>query len=152
MATSLAEFLAKHTTIEQAYPATAFHPVVCACGCDRFVLDRAGTVTRRSCNECGQVRYIDRFGNGEGWDEAVEDQEGEEAYFCEACGGDTANVCLGFAGYPEAPGLDAVKWFYLGLRCCECGQDSCFNDGKVGRSPMAESVFREIAGEQPLEG
>jgi hypothetical protein len=150
MAGSLSEYLAHYTATEQAYPATAFHPVSCACGGDRFTLDRAGTVTRRTCAGCGQVRYIDRFGTGEGWLEAVEDQEGEDAYFCEACEGDCAQVCLGFAGYPESPGLDAIKWYYVGVRCAACGSDECFNDGKVGRGPMAESVFRQVAGEQPL--
>ena len=77
----------------------------------------------------------------------MEDQEGEDKYFCEECMGETAHLCLGFAGYPEAPNLDAVKWFYLGARCCECGLDECFNDGKVGRGPMSEKVFREIAGQ-----
>jgi hypothetical protein len=150
MAGSLAEYLAYYTTTEQAYPATAFHPVACACGGDRFTLDRAGTVTRRTCAVCGQVRYIDRFGTGDGWLEAVEDQEGEEAYFCQSCGGDQAQVCLGFAGYPESPGLDAVKWYYVGVRCAACGEAECFNDGKVGRGPMAEAVFRQVSGEEPL--
>lgn len=150
MAESLAEYLTRYTTTEQAYAATAFHSVVCACGGVRFTLDRAGAVTRRTCAACGEVRYIDRFGTGDGWLEAVEDQESEDAYFCEECMGETALVCLGFAGYPEAPGLDAVKWYYVGVRCSECARDECFNDGKVGRGPMAEALFRQVSGEQPL--
>ncbi|MBL8799098.1 MAG: HNH endonuclease, partial [Planctomycetia bacterium] len=125
MAGTLAQYLARYTAEEQAYPATAFYPVACACSSDRFTLDRAGTVTRRTCIGCEQVRFIDRFGTGDGWLEAVEDQEGEDedAYFCAACAGDQAHVCLGFAGYPEAPELDAVKWFYVGVRCAACGAD-----------------------------
>ena len=117
MPRSLAEYLADYTATEQAYPATAFHLVACACGGDRFTLGRAGTVTRRTRAECGQVRYIDRFGTGDGWLEAVEDQEGEEVYFASACEGIQAHVSLGFAGYPESPGLDAVKWYYVGVQC-----------------------------------
>jgi hypothetical protein len=151
MADNLEEYLAHFTTTTQAYPATAFHRVTCPCGSDHFTLDRAGTITRRVCTGCGQVRYIDRFGTGDGWLEAVEDQEGADAFFCEACGNDEARVCLGFAGYPESPDIDAVKWYYVGVRCTACGADECFNDGKVGRGPMAELVFRQIDGEQPLE-
>jgi hypothetical protein len=53
--------------------------------------------------------------------------------FC--CGSKQANVAVGFAGYDEDPKLDAVKWFYVGLRCARCGVLCCFNDGKVGRGP-----------------
>ena len=48
---------------------------------------------------------------------------------------------------PELP--DAVLWFFVGVRCSKCGILDCFNDGKVGRGPMAEATFREIAGEMP---
>lgn len=150
MAKSLADFLAQYTATEEAYPATHFHAVACACGSDSFTLDRAGSVTRRICVQCQQVRYIDRFGTGTGWEEAVEDQEGEEAYACLGCDADQAHVCLGFAGYPEAPDIDAVKWYYVGVRCTQCGADECFNDGKVGRGPMAGEVFRQVSGERPL--
>jgi hypothetical protein len=150
MAASLAEYLVEYTATEQAYPATAFHPVACTCGGNRFTLDRAGTGTRRTCAACGLVRYIDRFGRGDGYQEAAEEQDGEETYRCLVCECDQAYICLGFAGYPEAPGLDAVKWYYVGVRCAACGADECFNDGKVGRGPMSEAVFRQVAGEQPL--
>jgi hypothetical protein len=146
----LEEYLARYTTVEQAYPATAFLWVVCPCGSDCFSLARAGTITRRTCANCGQIRFIDRFGTGDGWSEAVEDEEGEEAFTCDNCGGVQVRICLGFAGYPEVPNLDAVKWYYVGVRCSGCCEDSCFNDGKVGRGPLAEKVFRQISGEDSL--
>jgi hypothetical protein len=152
MASTLAEFLAQYTAAEEAYPATAFLPLTCPCGSDHFRLARAGSSTQRTCSRCGAVRTIARFGDSAGWEEAVQYGEGEESFYCTGCGADKASVCLGFAGYPEAPGVDAVKWFYVGVRCCVCGRDECFNDGKVGRGPMAEAVFREVAGEAPREG
>ena len=148
MVRSLAEYLTYYTTTEQAYTATAFLPVFCSCGHDRFTLDRAGAATRRKCTQCGQVRFINRFGNDESWLESVEDQMSEEAYFCQACGSNQAHVCIGFGGYPESPGLDAIKWYYVGVRCAACGADECFNDGKVGRGPMTDAVFRQVSGEQ----
>jgi len=146
MHTSLGDFLAQYTSAQQAYPATSFLPVDCPCGSACFRLQRAGSITRRICVKCSQVRYIDRFGDGVGWEEAVEDQGSEEPFCCDRCGGTEAYVCMGFSGYPEVPDLNGVKWFYVGVRCRACGLDSCFNDGKVGRSPLAESVFREVAG------
>jgi hypothetical protein len=147
MAKTLAEFLRESTAARGIYPATAFYPVVCPCGSLRFRLERARSITLCLCVRCNTKRFIDRFGTDTGWDEAVEDQEGAEEFWCEACDGEEAEICLGFAGYPEAPELDAVKWFYVGVRCCGCGVDTCFNDGKVGRGPMSESTFRDIAGE-----
>lgn len=146
---SLAEFLAQSTAAAQAYPATAFLPLTCYCGSDHFWLVRAGSITQRTCTRCGKVRFIGRFGDRCGWEEAAAGGGANEWYACARCGADKACVCLGFAGYPEVPGLDAVKWFYVGGRCSVCGHDQCFNDGKVGRGPMAESVFLEIAGEDP---
>ena len=148
MLSSLAEFLAAYTADEEAYPATAFWPVSCLCGSDHFRLTRVRSTTRRTCTRCGTVRYIARFGDDCGWEEALQDGADGEEFYCTGCGGDRASVCLGFAGYPEVPGLDSVKWFFVGVRCCECGLDECFNDGKVGRGLMAEPVFREVAGEQ----
>ena len=148
-AETIPEFLTSFTDPAQGgYQATAFWPVVCPCGCDRFALVRAGTNTRRTCMACGQVRYISRFGDGDEWEEAVEDG-GAEPFACgyECDGSKGATVCLGFAGYPKNPELDAVLWYFVGIRCCGCGVIDCFNDGKVGRGPMGESVFREIAGE-----
>lgn len=149
MVSSLAEFLATNTAEEEAYPATAFWPITCFCGSDHFRLARTRSVTQRTCTRCGAVRYIARFGDASGWEEAIHDGEEAEWFSCAGCGGDKAIVCLGFAGYPETPELNSVKWFYVGVRCCECGLNECFNDGKVGRGPMTDSVFREIAGEQP---
>jgi hypothetical protein len=153
----LEEYLAALTGRDGGYRATAFWPIICPCGCDRFRLVRAGSITQRTCAGCGQVRYVDRFGDGVGWGEAVGD-EGSEPYACVGCGGDEGNVCLGFADYAHRPRQkrgsdvpDAVLWFFVGVRCAKCGILGTFNDGKVGRGPMGETTFREIAGETPYK-
>jgi len=145
------EFLARFTDPSKrggGYRATAFWPVVCSCGGNCFRLVRAGTTTQRTCTKCGQVRDISRFGDGCDWEEALEDR-GAEPFTCgyECDGSKGAKVCLGFAGYPHNPELDAVLWFFVGIQCGGCGVISCFNDGKVGRGPMGEAVFRSVAGE-----
>jgi hypothetical protein len=145
-ASDIETYLAEYTAAEEAYPATVFHPVACPCGSDRFRLVRAGSITQRTCPSCGQVRYICRDGQPIHWEEATE-EETPEPYSCISCDGDVADVCLGFAGYPEAPELDAVKWFYVGVRCHQCGVLGCFNSGKVGRGPKAAAVFSQVAGE-----
>src|SRR5436305_1754979 len=103
------EFLAEFTDPTGrggGYRATAFWPVGCSCRCTCFRLVRARTITQRTCMQCGQVRYISRFGDGCGWDEAVEDS-GAEPFTCgyECDGSEGAEVCLGFAGYPNNPEL-----------------------------------------------
>src|SRR5262245_30403640 len=98
MASSLADFLAQYTAAHEAYPATAFRPLICPCGSENFLLARAGSITQRTCTRCAKVCYIDRFGDGAGWAEV---SAAEEWYHCPACGGDRANICLGFAGYPD---------------------------------------------------
>lgn len=145
-ASDIEVYLAEYTAMEEAYPATAFHPVACPCGLDRFQLVRAGSITQRTCPSCGQVCYICRDGNPIHWEEASKEEEAE-LYACVGCNGNGANVCLGFAGYPENPDIDAIKWFYVGVRCCTCGVLSCFNSGKVGRGPMGPAVFAEVAGQ-----
>jgi hypothetical protein len=131
---SIPEFLVAFTNPAKhggrGYHATTFWPVACSCGGDRFGLVRAGSYTQRTCKDCGQVRYISRSGDDLGWEEAVEDG-GAEPFVCgyECDGSDGARVCLGFAGYPDHPELDAVLWFFVGIRCCGCGIISCFNDG-----------------------
>jgi hypothetical protein len=144
-------YLTEYTASEEAYPATAFHPIACPCGSDQFQLVRAGSITRQSCSGCGQVRIICRDGDPIHWEEAI-GEENPEPYACVACHGDAANVYLGFAGYAEKPDLDAVKWFYVGVRCCGCGVLGCFNSGKVGRGPMAAEIFRQVAGESWVKG
>jgi hypothetical protein len=138
-------YLAEYTATEEAYPATAFHPIACRCGSDRFKVVRARSTTQRTCLSCGEVRYICRDGDPIHWSEEV-DEENPEPYTCADCRGNAVNVCLGFAGYPEKPGLNAVKWFYVGVRCCRCGALGCFNSGKVGRRPMTAEVFSQVAG------
>lgn len=124
---------------EGAYLISFFRGIRCNCGSDRFRLERAGSLVRRQCAACGSRSFT--CGAAEDWEEAVE-EEGSEPYSCVECGGDQANVGVGFAAYDEAPELDAVQWFYVGVRCAGCGILGCFGDGKVGRSPAAE-VYRQ---------
>jgi ferredoxin-like protein FixX len=139
-------YLAASTQAEEVYAATVFHAVICSCSSNLFLLARAGDLTRRTCVHCGQVRYICRDGDLTHWEEAVRENE-LHSYRCIGCEGNVANISLGFAGYVENPELDAVKWFYVGVRCCECGILGCFNDGKIGRGPMNASLFSQVAGE-----
>jgi hypothetical protein len=138
------EYLAGYTRSEDAYPATAYRAIRCKCGSDRFRFERALSITRRVCAACGDVRYVGRDGSSAGWEEAAED-EAPEPYACVDCGCTEANATVGFAGYPEAPAVRGVKWFYLGVRCAACGILGCFNDGKVGRA--SKDVFRLVTGE-----
>jgi hypothetical protein len=157
-AADIPAYLRAYTSTGGGYPATAFWPVVCPCGSDRFRLVRAGSSTRRICAGCKKIRYIDRFGHGAGWSEAVAD-EGSEPCKCVGCGGNKVNVCLGFADYAQHPhknhpgssAPDVVLWFFVGVRCTACGILGCFNDGKVGRGPMGEVTFQEIAGDRPYK-
>lgn len=131
-------YLRAYTHSESAYPMTAFRLVYCNCGSDRFKVERAVGVSRRQCASCGAQGYPCR--GVEDWEEAVE-EETPEAYSCVDCQCDEANLGVGFAGYGEA--IDAVKWFYLGVRCAECGVLGCFADGKVGWGPASE-VYNQV--------
>jgi len=132
-------YLRAYTESEAAYRATAYRAVRCACGGDRFRVERTRDIVRRECVACGARQFTCR--SAEDWDEAIED-EGAEEHLCVECGGNEVNIGVGFAGYPESPDLDAVKWFYVGVRCTSCGVLGCFGDGKVGRGPAAE-VFEQ---------
>jgi hypothetical protein len=144
-------YLAEYTRFECAYPATEFRQVRCGCGCERFRLVRAREVTQRTCAACAQVGYISRGKVAlAAWEEAIQEEK-PETYCCVGCKGVEANVYVGFAGYPDQPQLPAgaVRWFYIGERCCTCGILGSFNNGKVGRSP-AEEVYLEVTGEADL--
>jgi hypothetical protein len=129
----VADYLAEYTASEEAYPATAFRLIRCPCRSLQFRVDRAWLVTRRLCASCKRTKFICR--TKADWEEGVA-EEGVESYRCGACGSARANVTVGFAGYDD-PKLDAVRWFYVGLRCVRCGELCCFGDGKVGRGPAA---------------
>jgi hypothetical protein len=95
---------------------------------DRLRWARASSSIQRTCAGCRLVRYIDRFGTSDGWDEAIEEGDTPEPFECADCGSPEACVCLGFAGYANHPGCkntgeplpDAVLWYYVGVRCCAC--------------------------------
>jgi hypothetical protein len=134
----VADYLAAYTRSAEAYPTDAYRAIKCPCGSRRFRVTRAGSVTRRVCPACGRSKFICRAAGD--WEEAVAERRGER-YQCVECRSTLANVTVGFAGYEENPELDAVKWFYVGLRCARCGVLCCFNDGKVGRGSAAH-VYR----------
>jgi hypothetical protein len=136
----LQEFLAAFTQSEGGYLAKTFRLVRCSCGSERFKLDRASEVTRRACASCGSAKFICR--ESEDWEEAEAD-EGAESYSCVECKSPEANVVVGFAGYDHNPDIDGVKWFYVGVRCAECGILGCFNDGKIGWGPASE-VYESV--------
>jgi hypothetical protein len=132
---NIQEYLEAFTQSEGAYPARLFRLVRCSCGSERFKLERASEVTRRTCASCGYHKYICR--EAEDWEEA-EAEEGTEPYSCVECAAREANIVVGFAVYDDNPQIDGVKWFYVGVRCAECGILGCFNDGKIGWGPAAE--------------
>jgi hypothetical protein len=123
------EFLEAFTESEGGYRCSAFRLVRCPCGSEQFMLQRAAEVTRRTCAACDANKLICR--EAEDWEEA-EAEEGTEGYSCIECGSPYANIGVGFASYDEAPEINVVKWFYVGVRCAVCGVLGCFNDGKVG--------------------
>jgi hypothetical protein len=137
-AADIAAYLTVYTRSEGAYPVKVCRLIRCPCGSLRFRVARAAEVTQRICAACGRRKFICRAKAD--WEEA-EAEESVEPYICVSCGSKEANLAVGFAGYEENPELDAVKWFYVGLRCATCGVLGCFNDGKVGRGPAAE-VYR----------
>jgi hypothetical protein len=128
-------YLRAYVDSEEAYPISAYHGVRCACGGERFRAQRAGDIVRRECAACGASHVVCR--KPEDWEEAV-DEEQPEAYACVKCGAAETNIGVGFAGYPESPDIDAVKWFYVGVRCAACGVLGCFGDGKVGWGPAVD--------------
>jgi hypothetical protein len=138
-ASDIEPYLRAYVESEGSYPVDAFRSVRCACGSDRFRLERAGDIVCRECATCGSRHFV--CCQAEDWDEAVED-EGSDAYSCVECRGSQVNVGVGFAGYPKMPKKDGVRWFYVGVRCASCGVLGCFGDGKVGWGPAAE-VYRQ---------
>jgi hypothetical protein len=132
-------YLRAYTESEGCYVVSAFRLVHCGCGSNRFRLERAGEIARRECVACGSKAFTCRV--AEDWEEAVE-EEGAESYTCVECRCEEANIGIGFARYDEAPELDAIKWYYVGVRCVACGILGCFSDGKVGRGP-AEEVYQQ---------
>jgi hypothetical protein len=132
-------YLFLFTRSENSYATTACRATICSCSSDRFRLERAREVTRRVCAACGRTSFICR--EAEDWEEAIAEEE-TQAFLCVNCGSPEVNIGVGFAGY-ESPDLDAVKWFYIGVRCADCGILGCFNDGKIGWGP-ADRVNESI--------
>ena len=134
------DYLEAYTESEGGYLAKMFRQVVCSCGSERFNLERASEITRRVCLSCGDIKFICR--KIEDWEEA-ESFEDVEPYACVDCGEPEANIVVGFARYDENPKIDGVKWFFVGVRCADCGILCCFNDGKIGWGP-ATAVFESV--------
>ena len=136
-ASDIEPYLRAYTGSEDAYPVSTYRAVQCQCGSDSFRIERAIDIVRRECVACGLHHFICR--TLADWEEAVE-EEASEPFSCVECPGNEANIGVGFAGYPEAPEVDGVKWFYVGVRCTSCGVLGCFGDGKVGRGPTSKVV------------
>src|ERR1051326_2640348 len=96
-------YLAAFTRSNGRYPATLYRPARCACGSERFELERVRSVTRRVCALCGLTSFICR--TGADWDEAIED-EGPEPYTCVNCRSPQVSVTIGFAVYEANPEID----------------------------------------------
>src|SRR5262249_30321016 len=118
--TDIEPYLVEFSRTEAAYPSSAFRLVRCQCGSNRFRLLRALNISERTCVACGQVRHISRDAVRVDWEEATE-EELPEPFRCVRCVGEEANVGVAFAGYPESPEIDGVKWFFVGVRCTGCG-------------------------------
>jgi hypothetical protein len=146
-AADLPVYVAELTKYQHAYPATEFRAVRCGCGSDEFQLLRSREMTQRTCAGCGEVRFVSRGKVAlAAWQESIHEEK-PEPFRCVGCKGRRANICVGFAGYPEAPHLpkDSVKWFYVGIRCCTCGILRVYNNGKVGR--VGVEVYAEVIGD-----
>jgi hypothetical protein len=133
----IASYLEEYTGLHEAYPATAFRLIRCPCRSLEFRVARALAVTRRVCAGCRRTKFICR--SRADWEEARR-EERIAPYRCAGCGSTKANITVGFAAYDD-PKVDAVKWYYVGLRCPRCGVLCCFNDGKAGWGP-ARRVYR----------
>jgi hypothetical protein len=118
------------------YPATVFREIVCPCGSTRFKLERALDTCRRICAVCKESRFICR--TQEDWDEAIDEEKVEKLRCVAKCKSKEFNVTVGFSHYEEAGLQDAVKWYYIGERCVECGILGSFMDGKIGQGPAKE--------------
>lgn len=112
------------------YPMHEFRLVRCGCGSQRFGLDADDCegVARRTCAECGEVRFI-----------CDSEQYAEDAEFehcaCVECGGDIHNIGVGFS----TPGDGKwVRWLDVGVRCDDCGTLGCFAGWDGGGELFAE--------------
>jgi uncharacterized protein YacL (UPF0231 family) len=98
-----------------------FADAVCKCGGRIFsiLLDGDEGAVARTCIQCD---YQHPIGDSEDYlDEA-------DLHQCEClCGAETFEVTAGIALYPES---DDVRWFYLGLRCQQCGLTGVYGDWK----------------------
>ena len=91
--------------------------------------EEAGRGEREEAGEgagerAGRGAREEREGAREGAREEAVEEEEPEPYYCVNCDCEDANVRVGFAGYSEDKKLDAVKWFYVGVRCARCGTRS----------------------------
>ena len=116
---------------------------VCSCGHRVFMLllDEEHMVAERVCVECdAEHRMLDDAMLEDGEHPSIAVQEGRvgddaldeetqpeeecdpEEFLC-ICGCDEFEIVGVTAPFPENP--DSAKWFYLGVRCVECGCLGC---------------------------
>ena len=116
------------------HPVAGYRAIRCKCGGESFLLERVLDIARRRCPSCGAESFTCRSADDR--EEAAEDHS--EAFEGVECKCEHTNMCGDFASYDGSPELDSVKWFYVGVRCADCGVLGCFADGKVGGGPATE--------------
>jgi len=104
-----------------AYLATHFRDVSCACGADQFQLlvdDNEG-VGLRTCTACGLQHPI---GDSQDYLESADLEE------CACpCGNSAFQLAAGVALYADS---QDVRWLYLGCRCPQCSLVAVYADWK----------------------
>jgi hypothetical protein len=117
-------------------PVKHWRQALCGCGRAVFEVDRdeEECYYLRRCVECRAEHRImgDEFADvapyvpGPGEEELEEKSEPDpEPVFC-LCFGEEFEVVGVTAPFLEAP--NSAKWFYLGLRCVECGCLGCYGN------------------------
>ena len=125
----LARFSAKN-----AYPIDYFVDCVCKCGHTQFefYVDESAGVAGRVCSKC---RHQHTMADGAQYLKDADPQG--IACFCDT---EAFEVTAGVHVYRDAGDVlsDHVRWFYVGLRCPECGLLGCYGDWKNEYQPVEE--------------
>ena len=117
-------------------PVGAWKHAVCDCGGSTFEmeLDDVEQFARRTCAECGHEGVILSDPPASRFPEDCHPR----ALFC-ICGMDEFEVIGVTAPYQDEPGT--AEWFYLGIRCDDCGCLGCYSDGWLRRETDAAALL-----------
>ncbi len=123
--TDLAAYLSAYTA--ENYPAEKILQIKCECGSTelRIQLDDDEGCARRTCNDCGESRFV--ADSGEYWDDAAPG-DGQ----C-PCGHEVFNLGVGYSHREDGD----IRWITVGARCVECGVLGAYVDWKIDYSPTA---------------